>query len=86
MRSLISYVDVMKISDEETELLTGYKEVEKAAEALFRQGVKIVAVTLGGNGAYIYCKEGGGIIPGFAVDTCCRYEWCRRFLLGWIFV
>ena len=68
MRSLISYVDVMKISDEETELLTGYKEVEKAAEALFRQGVKIVAVTLGGNGAYIYCKEGGGIIPGFAVE------------------
>ena len=68
MRSLISYVDVMKISDEETELLTGYKEVEKAAEALFRQGVKIVAVTLGGNGAYIYCKDGGGIIPGFAVE------------------
>ena len=52
MRSLIPYVDIIKISDEETELLTGYKEVKKAAEALFRQGVKVVAVTLGGNGAY----------------------------------
>lgn len=58
MRSLIPYVDLMKISDEETELLTGYKDVREAAEELYRQGVKIVAVTLGGKGAYIYCREG----------------------------
>ena len=67
MRSLIAYVDLMKISDEETELLTDYKDVPKAAEALYRQGVKIVAITLGGEGAYIYCKEGGCMVPGFAV-------------------
>lgn len=66
MRSLIPYVDLMKISDEETELLTGYRDVEKAAEELRRQGVKIVAVTLGENGAYIYCREGGCRVPGFA--------------------
>ena len=35
MRSLIPYVDLMKISDEETELLTDEKEVEKAAETLY---------------------------------------------------
>lgn len=67
MRSLIPYVDLMKISDEETELLTDYKDVHKAAETLYHQGVKIVAVTLGGKGAYIYCKEGGCMVPGFAV-------------------
>lgn len=67
MRSLIPYVDLMKISDEETELLTGYKDVQEAAQALYHQGVKIVAVTLGGKGAYIYCKEGGCTVPGFAV-------------------
>lgn len=67
MRSLIPYVDLMKISDEETELLTGYKDVREAAEELYRQGVKIVAVTLGGKGAYIYCREGGCMVPGFAV-------------------
>ena len=54
MRSLVPYVDLMKISDEETELLTDYKDIRQAAEALYRQGVKIVAITLGGNGAYIY--------------------------------
>ena len=65
MRSLIPYVDLMKISDEETELLTDEKEVEKAAETLYRQGVKIVAVTLGHKGAYIYGKDGGCVVPGF---------------------
>ena len=67
MRSLIPYVDLMKISDEEAELLTDEKEVEKAAETLYRQGVKIVAVTLGHKGAYIYGKDGGCVIPGFEV-------------------
>lgn len=67
MRSLIPYVDVMKLSDEETELLTGEKNVEKAAEKLYEQGVKIVAITLGSEGAYIYNKEGGCKVPGFTV-------------------
>lgn len=72
MRSLISYVDIMKISDEETKLLTDKESPEEAAVTLFRMGVKIVVVTLGSNGAYLYCKEGGVYIPGFvskAVDT-----------------
>ena len=51
MRSLLPYVDLIKISEEETELLTGYREVSAAAEALYRQGVKVIAVTLGEKGA-----------------------------------
>lgn len=72
MRSLIPYVDIMKISDEETELLTDFMEPEKATESLFQKGVKIVVVTLGGDGAYIYCKEGGKKVSGFkskVIDT-----------------
>ena len=72
MRSLVPCVDMMKISDEETELLTDEKDPRKAAEILFQKGVKIVAVTLGSEGAYLYCKEGGEQIPGYAssaVDT-----------------
>lgn len=67
MRSLIPYVDLMKISDEEVELLTGCKEIEKAAESLFNQGVKVIVVTLGGEGAYIYNREGGKKVSGFEV-------------------
>ena len=67
MRSMIPYVDLMKISDEETELLTGCQGAEEAAETLYRQGVKVVVVTLGSKGAYIYCKDGGCVVPGFSV-------------------
>lgn len=62
MRSVIPFVDFMKLSDEETQLLTGEKDVEKAARILLNQGVKAVAVTLGKNGAYICNKEGGRYI------------------------
>ncbi len=72
MRSLIPYADIMKISDEETEMLTGKVSPEEAAEVLFQKGIKIAVVTLGSKGAYLYCNEGGTHIPGFvsnAVDT-----------------
>lgn len=68
MRSMIPYVDLMKISEEETELLTDCRDVREAAEALYRQGVKVVVVTLGGNGAYVYSKDGGSMVPGFPTE------------------
>ena len=72
MRSLIPDVDIMKLSDEETALLTDFDDPQQAAIALYQQGVKIVVVTLGSSGAYVYCKDGGQYVPGFttkAIDT-----------------
>ena len=72
MRSVLDYVDVMKLSDEETFLLTDMEEPQAAAEALLNRGMSIVAVTLGADGVYICTKEGGAFVPGFAsevVDT-----------------
>lgn len=57
MRSLIRYADIMKISDEETRLLTGYEDPEQAAEELLRQGVGCVVVTLGKEGALLKTKQ-----------------------------
>ena len=58
MRSVIPYVDVMKLSDEETVLLTDKSEPEEAAKFLLEQGVSIVAVTLGADGTLIATKDG----------------------------
>lgn len=72
MRSVISYVDVMKISDEETTLLTDIVEPEGAAKKLVDMGVSVVAVTLGADGALVCTKEGSVIVPGYKanmVDT-----------------
>ena len=72
MRSLIEYTDVMKISDEETELLTGIVEPEKAGAKLVELGVKIAVVTLGGDGACVCTKDGCVKVSGYksnVVDT-----------------
>ena len=72
MRSVLDQVDIIKISDEETELLTGKKDPEAAAAVLLDKGISIVAVTLGAKGALVAVREGMESIPGFAakaVDT-----------------
>lgn len=72
MRSVLPYVDVMKLSDEETELLTGEKSPEKAAEILLSQGIRIVVVTLGADGALVCMKDGCKRVMGYKaqlVDT-----------------
>ena len=69
MRAPIPYVDVMKISDEETELLTGQSDPEAAAEILVSQGVKIVVVTLGSEGALVRIKDGSAVVKGFKSEV-----------------
>ena len=53
MRSLLPLVDIIKLSNEETTLLTGYKAPEDAAKALNDQGIACAAVTLGSEGALV---------------------------------
>ena len=72
MRSVVSCVDVMKISDEETTLLTDIVEPERAAKKLVEMGVSVVAVTLGKDGAWVCTKDGSALVCGFKanmVDT-----------------
>ena len=72
MRSMIPYADLMKISEEETFLLTGESDYQNAAKVLIQGGVKIVVVTLGKLGAYVQTKQGGQLVKGFrnkAIDA-----------------
>lgn len=54
MKSMISKADIMKVSDEELELLTGESSLRDGAAALFAQGVSLVAVTLGPKGCALF--------------------------------
>ncbi len=72
MRRLLPYADVVKISDEETELLTDCEGIEEAGAVLIEKGAAVALVTCGGEGAYICTKDGGVHIPaegGKPVDT-----------------
>lgn len=69
MRTLISGADLMKISDEETALLTSHADPKEAAEFLLDQGVSLAAVTLGANGALLATKNAQVIVPGFKTEV-----------------
>ena len=69
MRSLIVTADIIKVSDEELPLLTGETDPVKAADALLDQGVRVVAITLGADGAYVRVGKESRIVPGFQTTT-----------------
>ena len=72
MKSVVELVDVMKVSDEESTLLTEAKSYEQATDQLLAMGPKLVAITLGEQGVLMATKSRKEIIKAFqthAVDT-----------------
>lgn len=69
---VLEHVDILKVSEEEAEWLTGEKTVEKAAAALKARGISLVFVTLGAKGAFFSGIKAEGSVPspdGRCVDT-----------------
>lgn len=69
MKAAISFADIMKVSEEESLLLTGCKNCENAADNLLSMGLKLVAITLGSEGVLIARKDKKEIINAFKVDS-----------------
>lgn len=69
MRSVLHFADIVKISDEEAELITGSTSPEAIADYLFRQGVSCAVVTLGSNGAYTAMEGKSVLVPVSAVPV-----------------
>ena len=57
MRIPLPLVDIIKLAEEELPLLTGVSGLEEGSAALEEQGVKLVLVTLGGEG--VFCRWQG---------------------------
>lgn len=69
MRNAAKLADLIKISDEETQLLTDETDCERAAKKLIEDGAAIVAVTLGKDGAYVRTRDAGRFVSGFSVNA-----------------
>ena len=69
MRKPLPMVDIIKISDEEMELLTDETTPEKAAEVLLAQGISLALITLGADGVYYSNGKESGHIPGYKVQV-----------------
>lgn len=61
----LKYVDILKVNEHEIEVLTGHKDVRKAAYQLAEWGVKEVLMTLGSLGSVIYADKKFYKIPAY---------------------
>ena len=62
-------VDVLKLSDEELPLLTGTADPAEGTRRLADQGVSLVLLTLGGEGAFWRWQGKTGLVPGVATTV-----------------
>jgi len=67
--SVLSHVDILKISEEELLFITEEKEIQKAADALAQYNIPVIFVTLGAEGSYILTKQGSVRVPAFQVEV-----------------
>jgi len=65
MRALLRFADIVKISQEETLLLTDEQEPDRAIDVLLASGVRFGIVTLGREGAAFGFLHGRGRVPTF---------------------
>lgn len=68
----IPYANILKISDEELEFITGYSDIEQAREILFQGDVELVLFTKGAEGAEVLTKTQSVSVPCLnikALDT-----------------
>ena len=64
MRRLLKYVDIIKVSEEELEIITSQPDPHRATDLLLDYGVKVVLVTLGENGAFYKTSKLNGWCEG----------------------
>lgn len=69
MKRVLPFVDILKVSDEESLLLTGKTNAEEAADDLLATGVKLAAITMGSSGVRIVRKHEKEVIEAFQVKT-----------------
>ena len=69
MNEGLKYADIIKVSDDEMELMTGETDCEKGSKLLAKYGATLVTVTLGDKGAYYRMGNMCGHVPGYSVKV-----------------
>ncbi|WP_227394547.1 aminoimidazole riboside kinase [Jeotgalibacillus aurantiacus] len=70
--SMLDKADVVKISEEELEFLTGTADIQKGAEAMQQFDIPLLLITMGSEGSWVFTKDGALHVPArkvHAVDT-----------------
>jgi len=70
MRLPLDMVDIIKISDEETKLLTDCENIEDAAKALHNKGICVVIITMGEKGAFVSANGEFVCVDAVKTEVC----------------
>lgn len=66
---VLGHVDVLKVAEDELELLTGTRDLDGGTRALLDLGPSLIAVTRGAAGSYYATRDVSGDVPGVRVDA-----------------
>lgn len=69
VREFIPLSDIVKLSEDELEFVTGAKDISMGAHNLFEQGVKLVLYTCGSKGAYAFTRLTHAYAPSYKVEA-----------------
>lgn len=61
--------NILKISDDECEFLTGSDHLERACKALWHDNLKLIVATRGRSGSVYFTPQFSGTVDSFTVDT-----------------
>jgi fructokinase len=67
--SMLHYADIVKISEEELEFITGLKKVKEGIKVLQRYHIPLLLITLGDDGSYVVTKDGEEYVPAKTVNA-----------------
>lgn len=69
MKAALPLCDILKISDEELPLLSGTTDPEKGSAILAQNGIRLIFITLGADGAFFRLGNQTGSVPGTKVKV-----------------
>ncbi len=69
VQEFIGFADILKISDEELEFITGETEIENALAKLFSRGVRLVMYSEGKEGVRVFTKQSQAKASGVSVPV-----------------
>lgn len=69
IREFLPLANIIKLSDDELEFVTGYTHEKEAAEKLLRDNCHMLILTKGGQGSSVYTRTASAHVPAVCVST-----------------